>query len=100
MRKPDRIVELGCIVCKREMGVHSPATLHHCREGVGLSQRQDDDHAIPLCPRHHLGTVGDHGEAIHAGKKSFEANHGTESDLLRETHAAYALRWPPDADKK
>lgn len=29
--------------------------------------------------------LGNCGEAVHAGRKSFEANFGTEQELLRQT---------------
>ena len=74
------VVDLGCIVCRLN-GYATPATLHHLRHGVGMGQRQDDSHTLPLCPYHHQ--QGPRGEAIHAGQKSFERKYGSEMDLLR-----------------
>ena len=74
----DKISSIGCIVCKNEFGVDSPAQIHHCRSKLGISQRNHNT-VIPLCPRHHM--IGAYGEAIHAGKKEWEKNFGTELEL-------------------
>lgn len=34
-----RVSALGCIVCKNEYGVFSPAELHHMRAGIGMAMR-------------------------------------------------------------
>lgn len=72
-----RVAELGCIICK------SPAELHHPRNGAGIGQRSSHFDVIPLCPIHHR--IGGFGVAIHAGQKTFEANFGTEQELLAQT---------------
>ncbi len=70
-----RLVEDGCIICG------SPAEVHHI--GVeGMGRRADDREAIPLCPFHHR--TGNQGEAVHAGRESWEANFGTEQALLEK----------------
>lgn len=77
-----RVAELGCIICHNlELG-HSPAECHHPRSGVGAGRRSSHFDAIPLCPRHHR--LGNRGEAIHAGKQSFEIKYGTEAELLEQ----------------
>ena len=78
----DRIARLGCLACRKESRLQVPATFHHIRAGLGIAQRNDDWHGIPLCPRHHLATVGRHGEAIEAGKRTWEAKYGTERENL------------------
>jgi hypothetical protein len=70
----NKVVELGCIVCRM------PAEIHHLRTGAGMGMKSKD--VIPLCPHHHR--TGNHGEAIHAGQKAFEANFGTELELLEK----------------
>jgi len=67
-----QVAELGCLVCG------GPAEIHHVRLEPGMPR--DDDKVIPLCPRHHRS--GGHGVAIHAGKKTWEEQHGTEAVLL------------------
>ena len=48
-----------------------------------MGQRASDLDTIPLCPHHHR--TGGYGTAIHAGRKGFERNFGTETDLLAIT---------------
>lgn len=74
------VAALGCIVC-RNMGFDdSPAELHHIRATAGMGQRSGEFEVIPLCPTHHR--TGGYGHAVHAGRVMFEANHGTERELL------------------
>ena len=75
------VAELGCIVCRNNGFPNTPATIHHLRAGSGMGQRGRK--VIPLCWHHHLS--GPRGEAFHQGRKSFEANHGTEEALWEQT---------------
>ncbi len=69
----EAVAGLGCIICG------APAQVHHLNaHGMGL--RADHFHTIPLCPYHHQ--QGPFGEAIHNGKRTFEATYGTEQELL------------------
>ena len=72
-----RVASLGCSVCR------GPAEVHHITTGVGMGQRASHYETIPLCPRHHR--AGGHGIAIHAGKKTWEENYGSEIDHLEKT---------------
>lgn len=72
-----KVAALGCIICQ------SPAEIHHIRHGVGMGQRSSYKKAIPLCHSHHR--TGGFGVALHAGQKTFEANFGTELELLEKT---------------
>jgi len=74
----DKVAALGCLICK------SPAEIHHLRMGMGMGQRNDYLHAIPLCPVHHR--TGNYGTAIHAGQKAFEKNFGSEEALLNQVN--------------
>lgn len=68
-----RVAALGCLICGQ------PASLHHVREGQGLSQRASDWLVMPLCREHHQGNAGIHsGRFYHLFKKD-------EFDLLAET---------------
>ena len=68
------VAELGCIVC------HAPAHVHHIgNQGVRATAYQ----TIPLCPFHHMD--GGFGDAIHQGRRTWEARHGTEKELLAKT---------------
>lgn len=75
-----RVAELRCIVCRNEGLGDSPAEIHHCSSGTGMSVRADNFHVIPLCHTHHR--TGGHGVAIHAGRQSWENKYGTETELL------------------
>ena len=60
-----RVREMGCCVCRTTEGM----TFHHCHGGSmidyfgyaqnpGMSQRQNHFLGIPLCHKHHLGSLG------------------------------------------
>ena len=78
----NKIFNLGCCVCRNEFGLHSEPELHHIGNGT-MGKRASNLEVIPLCFLHHRG--GGIGVAIHAGRKSFEANFGTERELLAQT---------------
>lgn len=69
------VVALGCIISG------APAVPHHLPRQGG---KKDHYRVIPLSPYHH--TDGPIGEAVHQGRKSFEANYGTELELLDEVN--------------
>ncbi|HEE0082143.1 TPA: DUF968 domain-containing protein [Citrobacter youngae] len=75
-----RVTDLNCIVCRNEGLGDTPAEIHHCSSGTGMSVRADNFHVIPLCHTHHR--TGGHGVAIHAGRQSWENKFGTETELL------------------
>lgn len=76
----NRVADLGCILC-RVMGLgQTPAQLHHVREGQGMAQRASDWLVIPLCPDHHTGTRGIHGD-----RTDLRMAKVSEMDLLAET---------------
>lgn len=65
------VAAMGCVICG------APAEVHHVRrEGA----KRDHYKVICLCPRHHR--TGGRGVAIHAGRESWEAEHGAELDWL------------------
>lgn len=57
-----RVAELGCSLCQVIGYGPTPAEVHHLREGVGMAQRNSDFLTIPLCPEHHRGANGVHGD--------------------------------------
>ncbi|HEF0098575.1 TPA: DUF968 domain-containing protein [Citrobacter youngae] len=75
-----RVADLNYIVCRNEGLGDTPAEIHHCSSGTGMSVRADNFHVIPLCHTHHR--TGGHGVAIHAGRQSWENKFGTETELL------------------
>lgn len=75
----DRLVSLGCMVCRILFPWLEPATpeLHHMRQG-GWG-KGDYKTLIPLCPEHHRGKTGVHG----LGTKGFVSHYGfTQQELL------------------
>lgn len=87
MKKADnlhlsRVAALGCIVRRNQNLGETPAEIHHIRTGQGTSQRADHRKSIPLCHMHHRN--GGYGVAIHAGRKQWEKNFGTELQLLEQ----------------
>lgn len=84
-----RVAALGCVVCRNQELGETPAEIHHCSKGTGLSVRADNYHVIPLCAIHHR--QGGHGIAIHAGRQTWEKNYGTESELLTQVNAELGI---------
>jgi hypothetical protein len=76
------VAELGCIVCMNLGLGGTPAEIHHIRDGQGKGQRASHFETIPLCPFHHR--TGGHGNAVHAGRETWEAKYGTERKLLAQ----------------
>lgn len=77
-----RIADLGCVLCWHLTGRPSPATLHHVREGQGLSQRAPDWLVIPLCCECHQGKNGLHGLGTRGFYQRYKLD---ELDLLALT---------------
>lgn len=84
-RHMDAVAQLGCIVCRRVMGIFTPLVeLHHPRRGAGMGQRAAHQDVLPLCVEHHRGNTGVHG----LGTKGFEKRYGfSEADLLQDVRA-------------
>lgn len=76
-----KVVSLGCIVCFNNGYDETPAEAHHIGNGT-MGKKATNYEVIPLCPIHHRR--GNIGVAVHSGRKSFEANFGTEQELLKQ----------------
>ncbi|MGW8664708.1 Ref family recombination enhancement nuclease [Serratia ureilytica] len=76
------VADLGCVVCRNLGYGPSPAEIHHIRTGQGTAQRATHKQTLPLCPTHHR--TGGHGVAVHAGRKTWEKNYGSELELLEQ----------------
>ena len=74
------VASLGCMACHMLGYGETPASLHHVREGQGLSQRSSDWLVVPLCRLHHQGTDG-----IHDGRRFYLRFKLDELDLLAMT---------------
>lgn len=83
----DKVAALGCIACYVMSGMlGTPAEIHHVRHGQGYAQRASWFKVLPLCPDHHRN--GEHGKiAIHKARRTFEAEYGTETELLTLTNS-------------
>lgn len=84
----DSILQLGCIVCRREGLGETPAEQHHMLSG---GRRMGHMYSIPLCYLHHRSgrddaevTSRDHNQ------RRFEARYGKESALLVECQGLIA----------
>lgn len=75
-----RVAALGCLVCDALGYGQTPAEVHHVREGQGASQRASNWLAVPLCPEHHRGSRGLHGDRSDLRMVKMD-----EMDLLAET---------------
>lgn len=77
-----RVARLGCMAC-RKLNVFTPdVEIHHVRLGQGIGQRASHFDVIGLCAAHHR--TGGHGVAFHAGRQTWEAEFGTEAELLEQ----------------
>ena len=75
-----KVAALGCICCLNEMGVQSPAEIHHID---GKTKPGAHYHVLPLCYLHHRAGVDcDEYTSRHPDKRRFERRYGTEIDLL------------------
>lgn len=82
-----RVASLGCILCRHFDLGETPATLHHVREGQGMSQRASDWLVIPLCKACHQGPNGLHGLGTRGFYNRYKLD---ELDLLALTLEALA----------
>lgn len=58
-----RIAGLPCILCELlDQPQTGRTTVHHIREGQGMSQRASHWLAVPLCRECHQGHLGIHGD--------------------------------------
>lgn len=79
-RHLSRVAGLGCALCRRLGYGPTPAEVHHLREGQGMAQRASDFLTVPLCPEHHRGPHGIHGD-----RQAFKDARVDEMDLLADT---------------
>lgn len=79
-RYMNRVADLGCVVCRMLGYGPTPAQLHHVREGQGMAQRAQNWLVVPLCPEHHQGKTGVHGD-----RSAMRQLKVDELDLLSQT---------------
>ena len=83
IKRFQKLVDLGCIVCREYYEVYSPPEIHHLRVGQGTGLRAKDDLTIPLCPAHHRTSSK---YSFHLARKFFIETYGTELELLERTN--------------
>ena len=79
-----RVASIGCIVCFNNGNAGTPAEIHHIGNGA-MGKRASNYDTIPLCHFHHR--TGGHGNAVHAGRKTWEETNGTEQELLEQVRS-------------
>lgn len=88
MKKADKdryqqLIEIGCIVCRKEKGIYTPPQIHHTEGRTGDGNQK----TIPLCYYHHMeGSDNDAYTSRHPFKSRFEERYGSEQYLLEETN--------------
>ena len=75
-----KVVDLGCIICRRMGHYDSPAEIHHIQEKYMLGKKSDHTCTIPLCPPHHRTSE----YSYHFSPKKFTEQWGTQQELLEE----------------
>jgi hypothetical protein len=82
-RRFEIIVELGCIICKRN-GVYTPPQIHHID---GCKNQEKHAKTIGLCYFHHMADQQNPPNPAytsrHPNKAAFERRYGTEETLLK-----------------
>jgi hypothetical protein len=74
-----QVASLGCVLCRLLGYGPTPAQVHHLRDGAG-AQRASDFLTMPICPDHHTGSSGIHGD-----RAALRQANVTELDLLAQT---------------
>lgn len=85
-----QVVQLGCICCRLDMGVFTPAEIHHLTGKTGPGAHFN---VIPLCPVHHRG--GNDNSLYtsrHPYKARFEQRYGSEQYLKEKTDELLAIK--------
>ena len=82
-RRFEIIREIGCIICKMELGVFSPCTWHHID---GQKNQEKHKLTIGLCEKHHDADQkypkSQDYVSRHPNKRVFERRYGSEQELL------------------
>ena len=75
----NKVRELGCIVCRNNGYLSTPAEIHHIIDGKRSHMK-----VLPLCSYHHRNGSHRHPISRHPNKKRFEEAYGTEAELLKQ----------------
>lgn len=58
----DMVARVPCVLCEVLHMGPTPAQVHHVRAGQGMAQRAGHFCTVALCPEHHQGRGGVHGD--------------------------------------
>ena len=83
LKRYDRLQQIGCIACIKDMKYGVSPDIHHLVEG---NKRLGNKFTLPLCPWHHRGVGHGNGPSLALNKKAFVAQYGTERELLKEVN--------------
>ena len=75
------VASLGSVACRNAGYGATPSEIHHVRSGSGMAQRAAHNRVLPLCPQHHRAC---YHTGFHAAPKSWQAEHGSEEQLLAQ----------------
>ena len=73
----EKLVSVGCIICRKMGFPNSPAEIHHINEGR-IGKRASFNKTIPLCVIHHRQGK----ESYHYSPKKFKEKWGSQEKLL------------------
>ena len=73
----EKLVSIGCIICRKMGFPNSPAEIHHINEGR-IGKRASFNKTIPLCVIHHRQSK----ESYHYSPKNFTKKWGSQEELL------------------
>jgi hypothetical protein len=89
LRRFLKLVEIGCIACRKAGSGYRAPDIHHVLRG---GRRIGHQATLPLCPNHHRwpsdGSVV--GPSLADGSKLFAAKFGTQQQLLAEVNKLIA----------
>ena len=83
MNAKEKIVQIGCIVCRNDLDTYTPASFHHIHGPDKLIIGPDI--GIPLCWHHHQSGIN-RPELVsrHPWKREFERRYGAEAELYEQ----------------
>ena len=80
----DKVVQLGCIVCRNKGFLNTPAEIHHIE---GKTKADSHFKVLPLCFGHHReGGRFRPFISRHPYKRRFEEAYGKEEELLEQVN--------------
>lgn len=84
----DALASLGCVACRKDGRFNPHVSIHHIdgRTKPGAHQK-----VLPLCHFHHQHDSSSGVWGVHPYKACFEADYGTQEELLAECRQILGL---------